>query len=91
VSSHRIVPLRRRAARHGEGLKQAILVAARRLCFAEGVDGVPMVLANVIWSQIHGLAALTIAGRPLLTAPGHAADLLETVLDSIARGVLRTT
>jgi len=50
----------------------------------------PMTLANAIWSQIHGLASLALSGVVLLTAPGNAHDLLETVLDCIASGVART-
>jgi AcrR family transcriptional regulator len=49
----------------------------------------PMILANAIWSQIHGLASLAISGVVMLTAPGNAHDLLETVLDCIASGVSR--
>jgi AcrR family transcriptional regulator len=47
----------------------------------------PMVLANAIWSQIHGLASLAVSGLVLLTAPGHAEELLEVVLDGIHRGM----
>lgn len=43
----------------------------------------PMVLANAIWSQIHGLASLAVSGLLLLTAPGHAEELLEVVLDGV--------
>ena len=50
-----------------------------------------MVLANAVWSQIHGLASLAVSGLLFLTAPGRADDLLEPVLDGIVRGVLRTT
>jgi len=52
-------------------------------------DRDPMTLANAIWSQIHGLASLAISGLVLLTAPGSAEDLLETVLDCIGGGVVR--
>jgi AcrR family transcriptional regulator len=47
----------------------------------------PMILANAVWSQIHGLASLAISGLVLLTAPGSAQDLLDTVVDCIAAGV----
>jgi AcrR family transcriptional regulator len=49
----------------------------------------PMVLANAVWSQIHGLASVAISGLLPLTAEGHADDLLETVLDGIGGGVRR--
>jgi AcrR family transcriptional regulator len=47
----------------------------------------PMILANAVWSQIHGLASLAISGLVLVTAPGGAEDLLDTVVDCIAAGV----
>jgi AcrR family transcriptional regulator len=47
----------------------------------------PLVLANAIWSQIHGLASLAISGLLLFTAPGHAEELLDVVLDGIGSGV----
>lgn len=50
----------------------------------------PMMLANAVWSQIHGLASVAISGLLVLTAEGHADDLLETVLDGIDGGVRRS-
>ena len=49
----------------------------------------PMTLANAIWSQIHGLASLTISGLLFVTAPANARDLPDAVLDCIAAGARR--
>ena len=47
----------------------------------------PMVLANGVWSNVHGLTSLAVAGLLLQTAPGHHEVLLEAVLDGIRRWV----
>ena len=46
-----------------------------------------MVLANGVWSNIHGLTSLAVAGLLLQTAPGQDEALLETVLDSTRRWI----
>ena len=47
----------------------------------------PMVLANGVWSNMHGLTSLAVAGLLLQTAPGHHDELLEAVLDGIRRWI----
>jgi AcrR family transcriptional regulator len=47
----------------------------------------PMVLANGVWSNMHGLTSLAVAGLLLQTAPGQHDELLEAVLDGIRRWI----
>jgi AcrR family transcriptional regulator len=47
----------------------------------------PMVLANGVWSNMHGLTSLAVAGLLLQTAPGQHDALLEAVLDGIRRWI----
>jgi AcrR family transcriptional regulator len=47
----------------------------------------PMVLANGVWSNVHGLTSLAVAGLLLQTAPGQDEALLEAVLDGIRRWI----
>ena len=60
----------------------------------EGIDrGVvrrdldPMILANGLWSSLHGVTSLAVAGLLLQTAPGQDEELLVAVLDGVARWV----
>ena len=46
-----------------------------------------MVLANGVWSNVHGLTSLAVAGLLLQTAPGQHEVLLEAVLDGIRRWI----
>ncbi len=45
----------------------------------------PMILANEVWLQIHGLTSLTVLKLLVHTAPGHEEALLEATLESIER------
>lgn len=47
----------------------------------------PLVVANGIWSNMHGLTSLAIAGLLLQTAPGLEDRLLDGVLESIDRWI----
>jgi len=40
----------------------------------------PMVVANGVWSNMHGLTSLTVAGLLMMTAPGQDQALLDGVL-----------
>jgi AcrR family transcriptional regulator len=51
----------------------------------------PMILANGLWSNMHGVTSLAISGLLFETAPGHAEDLLAAVLDGVARWVRPAT
>jgi AcrR family transcriptional regulator len=44
--------------------------------------GDPTVFANALWAEVHGVTALTVSGLLFQTAPGHADEVLETVLSS---------
>jgi len=46
-----------------------------------------MVLANGVWSNVHGLTSLAVAGLLLQTAPGQDEALLDTVLDGTRRWI----
>jgi AcrR family transcriptional regulator len=45
----------------------------------------PMILANGVWLQIHGLTSLTVLKLLVHTAPGHEEALLEATLEAIER------
>jgi AcrR family transcriptional regulator len=47
----------------------------------------PLILANGVWSNMHGLTSLAISGLLLQTAPGHDEDLLRAVLEGIERWI----
>ncbi len=47
----------------------------------------PMVLANGLWANVHGLTSLAVSGLLLQTAPGQQDDLLEGILLGIERWV----
>jgi hypothetical protein len=47
----------------------------------------PLLIANCIWLQVHGLTSLAIAGLLLQTAPGLEDRLLDGVLESIDRWI----
>ena len=69
-------------------LRDVVQEGMRAGLFRDDCDVI--MLANAIWSQIHGLASLAISGRlMILNLPGGADDPLETVLDCISAGVLR--
>ncbi len=70
-------------------VRDAVKDAMDRGAIRRGVD--PMMVANTLWSQIHGLTALAISGLLLLTAPGQEAELLDDLLDSVAAGLSRDT
>jgi AcrR family transcriptional regulator len=46
-----------------------------------------MALANVVWSNVHGLTSLAVSGLLLQTAPGQHQALLESVLEGIGRWI----
>ena len=43
------------------------------------------VVTNVLWAKIHGVAALAVSGLLVQTAPGHHEEVLEAMLESVAR------
>ena len=45
----------------------------------------PMLLANEVWLQIHGLTSLTVLQLLVHTAPGHEKALVDATLESIER------
>jgi AcrR family transcriptional regulator len=47
----------------------------------------PLVIANGVWSNMHGLTSLAIAGLLLQTASGQEQRLLDGVLESIDRWI----
>ena len=47
-----------------------------------------MALANVVWSNVHGLTSLAVSGLLLQTAPGQHPLLLEAVLEGIGRWIV---
>lgn len=47
----------------------------------------PLLIANGIWSNVHGLTSLAVAGLLLQTAPGLEDRLLDGVLESIDRWI----
>ena len=49
----------------------------------------PMILANEVWLQIHGLTSLTVLKLLIHTAPGHQEALLEATLESIEKWLRR--
>ncbi len=49
----------------------------------------PMVLANGLWANVHGLTSLAVSGLLLQTAPGQQQELLEGVLVGIERWIRR--
>jgi AcrR family transcriptional regulator len=62
-------------------VRDAVKEAMDKRAIRTDVD--PMILANALWSQMHGITSLAISRLLILTAPGHDHELLEVVLDGI--------
>lgn len=45
----------------------------------------PMVITNALWAEIHGVTSLMTSALLVETSAGHAEEVLEAVLDGIAR------
>jgi hypothetical protein len=64
-------------------LRDALVRAIDAGAIRDDLD--PMILANEVWLQIHGLTSLTVLKLLVHTAPGHEEALLEATLESIER------
>ncbi|MFI5352562.1 MAG: TetR/AcrR family transcriptional regulator [Candidatus Binatales bacterium] len=84
-----------RTARREEIRREMFPLLLLRDAIKEGIDAGelrpeldPMLTANVLWAQIHGLTSLAVQGLLFETAPATHAQVLEQVL-STARGLAK--
>ena len=64
-------------------LRDAVKEGVDQGAFRKDLD--PWVLANVAWSNIHGVTSLAVSGLLFQTAPEHGEEILAGVIESAMR------